>query len=580
MKKTQIGGQAVIEGVMMRGKQSTAIAVRDSDGIIRLDTKRTKSLKQRGLLFRIPIIRGMLSFFLTMVEGVKIMTKSAEVFGESEPGKFEQWLSKKFKIDLMKVIVFISVILGLVVSVALFIILPNLMLKWFNIEGSNAQALAGGGFKIGILFIYLILVSFMKDIRRVFMYHGAEHKTINCYEKGLPLTVENVAKCSRIHNRCGTTFLFFVILVSIAVSLLLPIENTGLRILVRIATLPAVAGVAYELLKLLAMTNFPLFLPLKLPGYLLQAITTKKPDDKMIEVAIVSFSAVLKMDEDDTVEEVNFPLQKKYEDVRCEMEKKLKACGIDEPSDLDWILCSVLKRRRGELSKAITVSVLEYDRIVKFVDERCTNKPVQYVLSETNFYGYTLKLNSDVLIPRFETELLANEVIKNSNQNTTVLDLCCGSGAIAIAVKLEAKAKVDASDISEKALELSRENAALNNADINFIKSDMFDNINEKYDIIVSNPPYVKTDDIKTLSKEVKDFEPHLALDGGVDGLDFYRVIADRAANCLKPCGKLFLECGEGQAKEIKQMLSSRYSVKIFKDYNKIDRIIKAVKKD
>lgn len=607
MKKTLIGGQAVIEGVMMRGKESMAIAVRDSDNIVRLETKRIKSLKEKSIFFRIPIIRGMLAFFLTMVDGVKTLMKSAEVFGEAEPGKFEKWLSKKFKIDLMSIIMAISLILGFSLAIGLFIFLPNLILRWSGLEGKEFAELINGGFKVAILFFYLIAVSLLKDIRRTFQYHGAEHKTINCFEKELPLNVENVRKCSKLHNRCGTTFLFFVILVSIAVAfgvnLIIPElkSNTFLRILARIATLPLVAGLAYELLKFLAWsqpsanksTNFKerllkfftwiiyiLLYPLRVPGLILQLITTKQPDDKMIEVAIVSFNAVLEMDNNSSVEEVKFPLQKKYPEVRAEMEEKLLNCGITEKSDLDWILCSVLKRRRSELGKTNIVSVRDYELIAKLVYDRCTNKPVEYVLSETNFYGYTIKLNNNVLIPRFETELLCEQVINAAGENSKILDLCCGSGAIAIAVCKETKAKVTASDISEKALELSKENAALNLAEIEFIKSDMFENVTGKFDIIVSNPPYIKTADIKTLPKEVKDFEPHLALDGGEDGYKFYRTIAKAALSFLNKKGILLLECGLGQAKDIKAMLEKNFNITIIKDYSKIDRIIKATLKN
>ncbi|MCL1901491.1 MAG: peptide chain release factor N(5)-glutamine methyltransferase, partial [Firmicutes bacterium] len=569
---------------MMRGKEAMAISVRDADGVIRTETKRIKSMKKRSVFFRIPIIRGMLIFLITLADGMKTLTKSAEVFAETEPTKFESWFSKKFKINLMTVVSVFSVILGLGIAIALFILLPQLMLDWIKVDPESYEhALIGGAFKIGILLIYLIAVSFIKDIKRTFRYHGAEHKTINCFEHELPLTVENAKNCSKLHNRCGTTFLFFVILVSVGVSLLLPIKDTWLRILVRIATLPIVAGLAYELLKFLAIANFIvfriLFFPLKVPGLLMQLITTKEPDDKMIEVAITAFKAVQEMDENPDIKEVSFPKMKKYQEVYDEMQSKLKQNGILQDADLDWILCSVLKRRRSELKETKVVSVKEYDTIKTLVEKRCQNMPVQYVLSETDFFGYTLKLNASVLIPRFETELLCERAIKCANEKSNVLDLCCGSGAIGIAISKKVKCKVTCSDISEEALKLAKENAALNETEIDFIKSDMFKSIKGKFDIIVCNPPYVKTADIQTLSPEVKDFEPHLSLDGGADGLDFYRIIEGEAAEHLNDKGILFLECGIEQSKEIEKMLKSKFDIKIYKDYSGIERFIKAVKK-
>jgi len=590
MKKTFIGGQAVIEGVMMRGKTAMAISVRDSDGVIRTETKRIKSMKERSIFFRIPIIRGMLAFAMTLIDGMKTLSKSAEVFAETEPTKFENWFSKKFKINLMTIVSIFSIILGLGIAVGLFIVLPNVLLdEWLKIPASDYRhKLIGGGLKLAILLIYLISVSFIKDIKRTFRYHGAEHKTINCFEKELPLTVENVKKCSKLHNRCGTTFLFFVILVSVGVSFLIPLpetweSNTWIRVVVRIATLPLVAGLAYELLKFLAIANWIgfriLFFPLKVPGLLMQLITTKEPDDKMIAVAITAFKAVQEMDENPDIKEVSFPKMKKYEEVYQEMQLKLKEKGILESADLDWILCSVLKRRRSELKETKAVSVKEYDTVKALVEKRCQNMPVQYVLSETDFCGHTLKLNNNVLIPRFETELLCERALKYISAKSSVLDLCAGSGAVGIAISKKAKCKVTCSDISEEALKLAKENASINDAEIDFIKSDMFKNIKGKFDVIVCNPPYVKTADIQTLSPEVKDFEPHLALDGGKDGLDFYKIIAKDAAEFLNAKGILFLECGINQSKEIEKMLKGKFSIKIYKDYSNIERFIKATKR-
>ena len=248
---TSIGGQAVIEGVMMRGTSSMATAVRDSDGIIRLETKRLKTAKERNFFFKLPIVRGVVSFINSMVFGSQVLMRSADVFGEGEPSKFEKWMAEKLKINVMSVVTTFSLILGLALAVVLFMWLPQfLRLQLENLFNYKfeiwAKNFIEGGLKLLVFIGYILLSSLMKDIRRTFMYHGAEHKTISCYEKGLDLTVENVKKCTRVHNRCGTTFMVFVMVISIlSFACVESIIGTDVekiyRMLLKIALLPIVA---------------------------------------------------------------------------------------------------------------------------------------------------------------------------------------------------------------------------------------------------------------------------------------------------------------------------------------------------
>ena len=589
LNKVSIGGQAVLEGVMMRGKTAMATAVRDSDGIIRIETKRIK--QRKSFFYKLPIIRGVVSFIQSLFGGTAVLMRSADVFGEGEPSKFEKWMADKLKVNVMSVISTISLVLGLFLAVFLFMFLPqtlrSLLEKWFRVEfdvwGRN---FIEGGLKLLIFLSYILLTSLLKDIRRTFMYHGAEHKTITCYEKGLPLTVENAKKCKRVHDRCGTTFIVFVMLISIIVfaifeSILVSNQielHKAVRVLCKIGFLPIIAGLSYELLKALSKTDFFLFYPLKVPGLLLQRITTREPSEDMLEVAITSFKKVLEMDNDESIPEVTFTVSKKRKDLLEEVKTILKNAGITEEAEAEWIVSLTLKVKRDELDNEKLVSPKLVDEINKIVKERITGKPLWYCIGDTEFYGYKIKVDERCLIPRPETELLAEEVIKNCKENTFVLDLCTGSGAIAISVKKETTAIVTAIDVSKDALDIAKENAKINNADIEFIESDLFnDIIGRKFDIIVSNPPYIKSDDILTLQKEVKDFEPNLALDGGKDGLDFYRIICSNAKNYLNDNGILLLECGYNQAQEIKNLLVDAKSIEIIKDYENIDRIVKAV---
>ena len=589
LNKVSIGGQAVLEGVMMRGKTAMATAVRDGDGIIRIETKRIK--QRKSFFYKLPIVRGVVSFIQSLFGGTAVLMRSADVFGEGEPSKFEKWMADKLKVNVMSVISTISLVLGLLLAVFLFMFLPqtlrSLLEKWFSVEfdvwGRN---FIEGGLKLLIFLTYILLTSLLKDIRRTFMYHGAEHKTITCYEKGLPLTVENAKKCKRVHDRCGTTFIVFVMLISIIVfaifeSILVSgqIElHKAVRVLCKIAFLPIIAGLSYELLKALSKTDFFLFYPLKVPGLLLQRITTREPSDDMLEIAITSFKKVLEMDSDESIPEVTFTVAKKRKDLLEEVKTTLKNAGITEEAEAEWIVSLTLKVKRDELDSEKLVSPKLVDEINKIVKERITGRPLWYCIGDTEFYGYKIKVDERCLIPRPETELLAEEVIKNCNENTSVLDLCTGSGAIAIAVKKESKAVVTAIDVSAGALSIAKENAKLNNAEIEFIESDLFNGVTDRrFDIIVSNPPYIKSEDILTLQKEVKDFEPNIALDGGEDGLDFYRKICSNAKNYLNDNGILLLECGYNQAQEIKNLLVDAKSVEIIKDYENIDRIVKAV---
>ncbi len=589
-KRATIGGQAVLEGVMMRGERAMATAVRDADGIIRVESKRITPLSKKNVFFRLPIVRGVVSFITSMVCGVKVLMRSAEVYGDAEPSKTEKWIAEKLKIDLMSVVSFISLILGLGLAVLLFTVLPQLVLEGIERLVGNgfkfglwARNFIEGGVKILVFIVYILLSTLLKDIRRTFMYHGAEHKTISCYEKGLELTVENAKSCTRVHDRCGTTFMVFVITISILVFALFESLVVGqalsgaLRVVCKLALLPVVAGLSYELLRGLAKTDCWVFYPLKLPGLLLQRITTREPDKDMIEVAITAFKTVQEMDADPSIQEKEFVVSKKRSVLLKEIKTLLSDKGITEEAEAEWILAVTLNVDRDKVNSNDIVSPKQIDQIYILAQQRLSGKPLWYCVGDTSFYGYDIKVDERVLIPRAETELLVYEAKKHLNQDKAVLDLCTGSGAIAIAINKETGANLTACDISEGALALAKENAQANGAEVNFIKSDMFENVNGKFDLIVSNPPYIKSAVIQTLQSEVKDFEPMIALDGGVDGLDFYRIIAKEAKSYLNKGGILLLEIGYDQANDVKALLEGFWSVEIIKDYENNDRIIKAV---
>ena len=299
MKSSNIGGQAVLEGIMMRHGDDYAVAVRKPDGEIFVQKEEYHSVIKWKVLTKIPFIRGVFNFIDSMVLGIKTLMFSAEFYEDEEEVKSEKELTeeeiaKKEKQEkwMMNATVAISV----VIAVAVFMVLPYFLSSLLKplMPSYHLRTLVEGFVRIGIFILYIALISRMDDIQRTFMYHGAEHKCINCIEHGLPLTVDNVRISSRQHKRCGTSFLFlfFVLAISIILLMLIQVESPLMRVIVRIALIPVIAGISYEVLKLAGRSENPIINLLSRPGLAIQKLTTKEPDDSMIEVAIQAVEAV------------------------------------------------------------------------------------------------------------------------------------------------------------------------------------------------------------------------------------------------------------------------------------------------
>lgn len=303
-----IGGQAVMEGVMMKGPEAIAVAVRKPNGKIVVDRKTYKSPTKKHKWMGLPVIRGCVNMVSMLVMGMQVLSKSTEMLGveEEEPSKFEIWLSKKLGANIDKVVMAVAGVMAIALSLFLFVFLPSgaaTLAQRFT-QNRILVNLASGFVRICILVLYIWLIGFMPELRRVFQYHGAEHKTVYCHEAGLELTPENAQKFSRLHPRCGTSFLLITMIISILVGsvidqlIYMVFGVAQLTFLMRffrsILLLPVVAGVAYEALKGLAHAgNHPVVRALRWPGLKLQLLTTREPDDKMLEVAIASMKAAL-----------------------------------------------------------------------------------------------------------------------------------------------------------------------------------------------------------------------------------------------------------------------------------------------
>ena len=295
MKYSGIGGQAVIEGIMMMNRNDYAVAVRKPDQEIEVKRDRYISITQKVKLFSLPFVRGVFRFADSMIVGMKTLTYSASFFEDdedSEPGKIEQFLNRVLGEKLESALMALVMVLSFVMAIGIFMLLPLFIAGLFSsvIESERLMAVLEGIIRILIFIAYIKLVSRMEDIRRTFMYHGAEHKCINCVEHGLPLTVENVRNSSKEHKRCGTSFILIVM--GILFFMVVRVDNVWMRFASRIVLVPVIAGVSYEILQLAGRSNSRFMDLVSRPGMWMQGLTTKEPDDSMIEVAIAATEAV------------------------------------------------------------------------------------------------------------------------------------------------------------------------------------------------------------------------------------------------------------------------------------------------
>lgn len=293
VKPSGIGGQAVLEGVMMKNRDRYAVAVRKPDGEIEVEKGHCESLRDRYFICDLPIIRGVVTFVESLVLGMKSLTDSSKYFEDEEEDKHKE-IDEDKKKRREKLETTFTVILSIILAVGIFMILPFFISELLKkvVASEKLLAVIEGVIRILLFIGYVFAISFVEDIKRVFMYHGAEHKTINCVEHMLPLTVENVRKQSREHKRCGTSFIFIVLFISIIFFIFIRVDNMWLKILYRILLVPVIAGVSYEFIRLAGKSENSIVNALSKPGMLIQKLTTKEPDDSMIEVAIASVEAV------------------------------------------------------------------------------------------------------------------------------------------------------------------------------------------------------------------------------------------------------------------------------------------------
>ena len=692
---TKIGGQAIMEGVMMRGSDRTAVAMRLPSGELYL---KTKMLKPDPKAMKVPLVRGVVAFARSLTDGMGTLMESASILEkyapeEYEEDKFEAWINKKFGAKAAwNILMGLALIVAIVISIAFFVILPTWVVNYMGKWTSNALVLnlVEGLLRIVLFIAYVLAIRNMEDIKTLFRYHGAEHKTIHCYENKEDLTPENASKFYTLHPRCGTSFLMFVLIVSILLFSFLGWPNLLWRIVSRLLLIPVIAGISYELLKWAGRSDGTLVKVLSWPGLMLQKLTTAEPTEQQLEVAILSLKAVLV--DPETIEIEGFVdkdgniVRSMKEEARAqaevsEWEEGVKAnseynneissseqvappAGEDEINEAIKFLDNLdadgytlvatenddrrtiveiitdkeaHEAKERTLARRYTADIKTYENALKWgqaalgmienghreakiimsyatglsdseiltrskelmreedfheyekrISARVEGLPLQYIVGIQEFMGLPFRVNKTVLIPRFDTEILVEKILsiikERGYETPEILDMCTGSGAIGVSLAHKVPgAKVTLTDSSDEALHTAMGNAGINkvNKRCIFLVGDMFDALaeNATYDIIACNPPYIPTAEIDKLAVEVRKHEPIKALDGGEDGLDYYRIIARDASSHLKSGGILALEIGHDQGKSVTGLLedSGMYKdVSVYKDLAGHDRVVTA----
>lgn len=582
MKKCEVGGQAVIEGVMMRGSKGQATAVRTPDKEIKIEFKKIIPITKKYKFLNIPFIRGIFVLVDSLITGINTLNYSASFFEDEDEveSKFEIWLKNKFGDKSNDLIIGATMMLSFFIAIGLFVALPTGIASLFNMRltmPAIALNLIEAAIRITILLIYMYSISKMEDIYRVFQYHGAEHKSIFCYESGEELTVENVRKFGRFHPRCGTNFLFLIMFVSIIIFSFTGWGGFFERLILRIILIPFVSGITYELIRWLGKNDNKLSKIIAYPGLKLQELTTKEPDDDQIEVAIAALMSA----------EGIKPKEKTIGDLLDIASKTLKAEDIDTYMlDAQLLLCNVLAKDKVYIitNREKEVSAKDEKEYLSLIEKRKGKMPIKYILGETEFMGLDFDIEEGVLIPRGDTEILVEEVLSivEDDDEIEICDLCSGSGAIGISIaSYRKKVRVDEIDFYNIPEKITKKNIVKHGLEdrVSFIKSDLLTEAikeGKKYSIIVSNPPYIKAYEIDNLMDDVKKYEPHVALDGGDDGLIFYRRIIKESKYVLKENGVLAFEIGHDQGEDVSELMkeSGFSNIKLLKDLAGLDRVL------
>lgn len=523
----------------------------------------------------IPFLRGLSLLIFGIYVFIISLNRSQLSLGKSKED-FEDKVAKKLKIQKSVVMLTICGLLGALIGFVGLILIPYFFFSMLRDNGLGLYLVAFimGIVRVGLLAIILLSLRFIPSMRQFYRNNGAGNLAKANYEKK---RIDSYYLSTNFLNYIICGFFLSIFVVSFVVAEI----NFLFRFLINIAIILGSFSIVYEILKLLEFKN-SLFSKIIITP--VAFLTCEIPGQTERELAFSAMNEVLLMieNEERLIGDAVFggvALSVVYSEVK----SRLLAVGIDDEAEADWLIASALGKNRSEIKLLTHVTESDLKKIRSALSKREKHMPISKIFNQANFYGRNFYVDKNVLSPRQETELVVEEAIKELRKfsKPQVLDLMTGSGAIAITIAKETKANVVASDISRQAIEVAKKNAKNNDAKIKFIESDVFKGLKkEKFDLIISNPPYIPSSEVLTLDDEVKKYDPILALDGGDDGLSFYREIAQDAPSHLKENGVLVLEIGFNQGESIKKLLQNNFkNIKIKKDYGGNDRIVVAQKK-
>ncbi len=577
MDKYNFFGIGLINGAVLQGRYEALISynIGGKQGLKTASKQRFRALRD------IPFIRGLFVFINYIITFFSAMDISLVLLNEN---LLSERVEHKLKVraDLMKfygLVMLMALISFVIMPVGIYLVLYFFVPPaWANFTMTIIRGLS--------ICLFLVLLKVFKTSRKVYKYNYAINKINNAMvgTKSLDYIAIKLNKGQSVYSASNFMVLSLLLAYMIVPLISFPVHFL-LDILIKITTAILFICLAYEVLYSIeyGYRKNAFVKVLSYPFLALSMLTTVPCKEEDIKAVSYGYEELIQMTTTrKSFDEKRASFRKVYNDIKT----RLYDGGIIEAREADYLICDTLGLDRTALITKDSFTDEEIKQLNKVVKQRINRKPLCKILGRRNFYGRDFVVNQNVLSPRQETEILTNMVIDELEQRKTgkkVLDLCTGSGAIGITIALETKAVVTCSDKSKKALDIANQNAQNLKAKVQIIKSDMFKDLNDcgKFDIIVSNPPYIPSKDIETLDEEVKNYDPILALDGGDDGLDFYKIIAKKAADYLNKNGKLYLEIGYSQGQDVAYLLRDNFeNIEIKKDYDGLDRIIVATKRD
>lgn len=571
----------VSNGVVVHCEDKKVVSTIDGNG-----QKHLKSFREKNkiLFWHLPFVRGMQYFFCGIWGFIKALCISLDV-GTKKKNK-QNWIEiLTYVCTIVLAIVFSAVVIGL---------LPG-KLGYLIVDYSGQEFLRNlviCAIKLTLFFAFLFSLRFSACVSECMRFNKASMIALRLQKSDLKV-ISKRKKCQNLkkldhfatkrtqNDAILPNFLEYLVFVFVLDFIVVTLWGVSygfvFNFLLNVAVLILCSGVGFEILWVIENSKLK---KIDILQFIIGFLVFLKPSTTHVEtigVALTETNLLCTQKEREFMDDEN---KKAFSIVYSQVKSKLANAGVTDKSDADWIIATVLGKNRAEIKLLSFVTDKEYEDIMKATERRANGESVDNIFGFTEFYGLTFDVNKKVLTPRMETEILVEQVLKAEKnfKNPTILDLGTGSGAIAVSIAKNCEATITAIDVSKMALATAEANAKKNDVKIEFLHSNLFDGLKRKrkFDIIVSNPPYIPTKEIEKLDKNVRECDPVLALDGGEDGLDFYREIISKAPDRLNNGGLLFFEVGKGQAQDVKKLLkeSGFEEIKIIKDYNKIERVI------